>query len=365
MVVPLVTRRRSGDEAPVNRRLSRLPRAALACVRVGARGVRLRGRQKILYALTPPPSLSNVGDHAQVVAIRAWLARHHSGLPVLEVDKRESLDAGPVLSRLVGPEDLIYLHSGGNLGDRGLWSETARRSLIARFPDNAIVSLPQTIYFSDTDDGRRQRAITERVYGAHPRLTVIGRDPESHAIANAMFPSARTLAMPDFVLSLPPREPRPRPAGSARVLLCLRRDAESVLGRDDVESLRRALAPDLTTSFDTTLAEPIPRSRRHAIVEETLDLFSAHDAVITDRYHGLIFAVLCRRPCVALPTVDHKLTSAMHWFEGVPFVRMVERPADAPSAMRDLMAQPSDTDRGVPDWNAEYFDRIPDSIGAP
>ncbi len=47
----------------------------------------LVGQRKIIYALTPPSQLSNVGDHAQVVAIRIWLQKHFPNLPVIEVDK--------------------------------------------------------------------------------------------------------------------------------------------------------------------------------------------------------------------------------------------------------------------------------------
>jgi len=310
-----------------------------------------RGRPKILYALTPPPQLANVGDHAQVVAIRRWLSTHFADLPVIEVDKRQSVLLLPALRWLLGPDDLILLHSGGNLGDRGLMSESARRGIIGSFPRNRIVSLPQTIFFSASDRGRRERRTSEAIYRRHPALTVIGRDPVSGELAAEMFPTATTFSMPDFVLSLPPRD---GDRLAVDVLLCLRNDSESALDAAARAALIASI-PDSWRLYDTTLPEPIAVDRREAILDATLDLFASARAVVTDRYHGLIFSVLCGKPTVVLPTVDHKLTSAISWFEGLPFVRFVDRPDAVPAALAAVRRADS-FER--PDWSGLYFDQL-------
>ena len=104
--------------------------------------INLRSKNKIIYALTPPPYLKNVGDHAQVIAIRAWLDKHFPELPVIEIDKDQGNYFLPALRWLVQLDDIFFLHSGGNLGDRGKWSETMRRQMISEFPSNQIISLP-------------------------------------------------------------------------------------------------------------------------------------------------------------------------------------------------------------------------------
>jgi len=317
----------------------------------------LRRQPKILYATTPNCGLKNIGDQAQAVAIRAWLDRHAPHLPVIEVDKKESIDYLSVLRELMRPQDLVLLHSGGNLGDRWLWSEEVRRRIIEAFPGNRVVSLPQTIFFSDTPEGRHEEALSRRIYNAHPNLTIIGRDPHSGELAAELFPNAETFAAPDFVLSLPPRDatpPRPEPS----VLFCLRRDKETVLTEPQRRKLEAAL-PYATTRFDTTIEEEIPRDRRRDILDRTLDLFHGADAVVTDRYHGLIFAVLCRRPCVVIPTVDHKLTSAFEWFSTVRFIRLARRLEDVPSLVDECLHVP---DRDVPDWNTEHFDPLAERL---
>jgi pyruvyl transferase EpsI len=299
-----------------------------------------------------------VGDHAQVVAIRAWFRKHFPELPVIEMDKDQASYYLSALRWLVQPDDILFLHSGGNLGDRGIWSETGRRLLISNFPDNQIVSLPQTIYFSDTPTGRKERENTRRIYATHPNLTIIARDPYSGELAMELFPKAQTFSMPDFVLSLPRVQANAK-NDPPKVLLCLRLDDESTL----TEEKRQEIADNLpcqSTFFDTMLAEQIEVNERVSVLENTLDLFRNSDVVVTDRFHGLIFAVLCQKPCVVLCTVDHKLTSAISWFKDVPFVIFAQDLDELPNLVEHCLTIKS---REVPDWNKIYFDKIPELIG--
>lgn len=317
----------------------------------------LKNKYKIVYALTPPPYLKNVGDHAQVIAIRTWLDKHFPELPVIETNKDEGSYFLPALKWLIQPKDIFFLHSGGNLGDRGKWSESRRRLLISQFPKNKIVSLPQTIYFSDTSTGKIERENTRRIYANHPNLTVIGRDPKSGQLAAELFSKANTFSMPDFVLSLPQKKSYTQNK-SPKVLLCLRLDNESIISPEQREAIAKDI-PYQCTYFDTTLDRPIEVNQRKTVLEQTLDLFLAADVIVTDRYHGLIFTVLCQKPCVVLRTIDHKLTSAMHWFKEIPSIVFANSLNDISSCI-DFCLEINN--QQTIDWNKKYFDRIPDLI---
>ncbi len=318
----------------------------------------LESTKKIIYALTPPPYLKNIGDHAQAVAIQAWFKKHFPSLEVIELDKDQSRYFLPAIKQLLTSEDIVFLHSGGNLGDRGLWSERIRRRLIKNLKSNKVISLPQTIFFSDTENGRVQQEITEKVYQSHPDLVVFGRDPYSGELAQALFPNAQTYCMPDFVLSLPPKGTTAKNA-SPKILLCLRLDHESALSEAQRQSVE-SLLPYACTYYDTTLDAPIPIEKRETILAETLQLFLQHDVVITDRYHGLIFTILCQKPCIVLRTVDHKLTSARYWFKEMPSVVFAEDLSQLPTLVSHCL---QNRDHYVPDWNASYFDQIPSLVG--
>lgn len=320
----------------------------------------LRRQSKILYALTPQPDLRNVGDHAQAIAIGAWLRKHFPELSVIEMDKQRSKYLLPALRWLVQTGDVVFLHSGGNMGDRGTASEAVRRLIISSFPRNKIVSLPQTIYFSDTQTGVEEQENTRRIYATHPNLTIIGRDPRSGELAAELFPKAQVFCMPDFVLSMTTKQLKKKNT-LPKTLLCLRLDNESALTPEQRKEIATHL-PYSCTYYDTTLDSPIELNQREVVLESALDLFRASDVVVTDRYHGLIFAVLCRKPCVVLRTVDHKLTSAMHWFKGVPFILFAKNLDEIPSLVEHLLTVES---REVPDWNAIYFDKIPHLTGLP
>ena len=158
--------------------------------------------KKIIYNITPPHSLRNIGDHAQVVAIKKWFKDTFEGYLVLEFDKDEIYKYIHSIKRVVNERDLIFLQSGGNLGDRGLWSENARRLVIKNFPKHKIISLPQTIFFSNTKKGKEELEITKNIYNSHGDLTVIARDRYSFKLAKEYFPKCKTMICPDFVLYL-------------------------------------------------------------------------------------------------------------------------------------------------------------------
>lgn len=320
----------------------------------------LKSKKKIIYAITPTPNLRNVGDQAQVVAIKRWFRKHFPNLPVIELDKNESIYSLGMLKRLISPEDIIFLHSGGNLGDRGVWSEAGRREVIRSFPNHKIISLPQTIYFSETLTGLNEKKISQDIYSRHAQLTIIGRDPESGRLAKELFPKANTFSAPDYVLSLElDRESIDEPYSDKRVLMCLRNDDESILGPEDRDRLKKML-PMNSDFFDTSYDKKIFPKDREQILHSTLKHISRYSLVVTDRYHGVIFAVLLKKPCIVLRTVDHKLISAFEWFKDVSFVKFAKS-LDEVSLLAQEMFEISD--RNVPDWNKLYFDVLPEKIG--
>lgn len=311
-----------------------------------------QGTKHILYALTPTPGLANIGDHAQVVAIESWFKKHFPSYEILEVDKNEVLHCMPEIIKSTGPDDLVFIHSGGNLGDRGIWSESGRRKIIQCLPNNPVFSLPQTIHFSDTPTGQQERETSQRIYATHPNLVVLGRDKRSGELAKALFPNAVTFSVPDFVLSLDNRDVLPKQDPAPRTLVCLRNDSESALSVQEKDRLFHSI-PGEKELFDTTFSDKIQRKERSQKLKKTLDYFASFDAVVTDRYHGLIFSVLCQRPTVVLGTVDHKLTSAFDWFEKIQGLRFATSIDRVPFLLDEVKLEGFGN---APNWNEEYFD---------
>lgn len=314
-----------------------------------------RKKKKILYLLTPPPALRNIGDHAQVIAIRRWLHKHYGDLRVFEFDKVQSYRCLRFLKFFCLKGDVIFLHSGGNMGDRGMWSETIRRRIILSFPKNKIISLPQTIFFSGTEQGVREYQETCRSYSGHPDLTVIAREPFSKTLAKNMFPGCKILCFPDFALSLRGL-PSAEEVLSDKILLCLREDNESRLRQSDKERIISLLNKPFELKDITVTAGPISKCRQQTLVDETIRRFASYRLIVTDRLHGVIFSFLAKRPCIALASIDHKITSSMFWFEKIPWILYAGNIADLPILVNQLLH--AKTHGGV-DWNAQYFDEMP------
>ncbi len=315
--------------------------------------------KKIIYALTPPPSLRNVGDHAQAVAIKKWLQDNFKDFKILEFNKTEVYKFLSLIKTMTNEQDLIFLHSGGNLGDRGLWSEGGRRLIIKNFPKNKIISLPQTIFFSETQKGQKELKKTREIYNTHQNLMIMARDEQSFELAKSYFPNCKILLCPDFVLSLSTKIKRNEKRKN--ILLCLRKDSESRLGK----LARRQIKKEIRSlgqkhdQYDTTFSKDIAIKNREKEFKKALSFFRKYKLVITDRLHGVIFAVITQTPCIALKTVDHKLTASVRWFRGLNYIFY----AAEHDCLPELMSKALKVKHfGMPDWKKRYFDNLKSKI---
>lgn len=318
----------------------------------------LKRKHKIIYALTPPPKLSNIGDQAQVVAIYKWFEDNYPDTSIIEVNKDECTSMIKPLKKIVKPNDLIFIHSGGNLGDRGMWSETGRRTIILNFPKNKIISLPQTIFFSDTEKGQQEKLNSARIYNSHKNLTIIGRDLESGKIASEMFPNCKTFSIPDFVLYLKASNLlQSRNSIANGTLFCLRQDNESVLTTDIRNQITEAFELP-HEEFDTTIENEIQSNERESYLKETLEYFDQFKIIVTDRYHGLIFAAILEKPTIVLPTIDHKLTSAINWFEELSYIKFIN--LDEIHKIDHIKSELISTNykQEVYNWKEKFFDPL-------
>jgi pyruvyl transferase EpsI len=315
---------------------------------------RVRKTIKIWLILTPPNNLRNIGDHAQVIGVKKWLNKHYSNYRVIEIDKNEIMWSLKIIKFLARDEDLIFLHSGGNLGDRGMWSERGRRLVISNFINNKIVSLPQTIYFSPTRKGDLEKIISKDIYSKHPNLTIIARDKTSSNIARELFVKAKVLTIPDFVLTLQTINDSKKKHELKKGLFILRQDNESIISANDIERILAKIPYDISF-FDTTINQSISRNMREIHLNRALNLISNFDFVVTDRFHGLIFSILCCKPTVVLNTVDHKLDSSIEWFNEIEFVTFTNIFQEVPNLIEEILLI---TNYNTKNWNKLYFDNL-------
>jgi exopolysaccharide biosynthesis predicted pyruvyltransferase EpsI len=299
-------------------------------------------------ALVDFPNHMNIGDAA------IWLGELRA-LRTLGVriaytcDQRSYVPAH--LERALAPDGAILLHGGGNFGDLYPRHQRLRERVLADFRQRLTVQLPQTLAYAGAETEARLRALVAR----HERLHVLARDELTEAWFRERLYAPVELC-PDSALCL-----GPQPAvGGDGVLWLARRDDESkstgaeappgIAKRDwpgERGAWRRRRLASRLLSYATS-AEPHLGALLHPLgsaafprlaaerVGTGLALIGSARAVVTDRLHAHIFALLCGVPHVVLDNTTGKLRTFYEtWTSESPIVHWAD---DEPAAFERALA---------------------------
>ncbi|MEU3475559.1 polysaccharide pyruvyl transferase family protein [Rhodococcus sp. NPDC006774] len=244
----------------------------------------------------------------------------------------------------------LFLQGGGNFGDRWPIDQKFRESIVARFPRNKIVCLPQSIDFADTDALMRTAAL----YAEHPDLTLMLRERRSYKMALAHFPSNRVEYCPDMAFGADVA--RSAEGSAVDVVKLLRADSES-LGHESVKidassvqydwGLRGTdLAISTAVMLPTLIAQHFPRANRllyPALLrsyEQTAKLnlrvaqriLNLAPVVLTDRLHAAVLAAMMGKRVVAMDNANKKVSGIydayLHRFDNVRFASTTDEAAE-------------------------------------
>ena len=245
---------------------------------------------------------SNIGDAAITFGEYEFIRKHFSDYKLIEVSTYEFSDTLPYLENIINSDDLIFLQGGGNLGNKFKTEENVRRVIIENFPNNKIIILPQTIYFTDNEE----LEISKRIYNAHKNLTIFTRGHISLEFAKKNFPNAKCYESLDSALNLNFNFGYERNG----IMCCLRDlNDESGLDKKTYEEIFKIIKSfDKNYSFTNNLwVSDIKKDQRNYVVYEQLKNFAKHKLVVTDRLHGLIFSLITNTPCIVISAYNHKL----------------------------------------------------------
>lgn len=300
------------------------------------------------------PEHSNLGDMAQYYCIRRFFEKYYREYTVIDVPSRNYLNntfgiAG-LLRENIAESDLIFFQSGYCTQDLGGREEEMHRAVIRDFPQNRMVILPQTVFFRSEEN----RQLTARVYNSHPDMLFLARDRLSYKTALQMFNRLPVRQYPDIVTTLIGQYSYDAPRQG--VLFCLRNDSEKSVSQEDIKILTEHICrTESCYRLDTNLRIAPQRLVRHLqpVLEKTFAKFSRYRCVVTDRYYGIIFALIANTPVVVLPTKDHKVTTGVEWFQQVypGRVYLAEDAYRAVKMVEAVLSQP------LPPFNEPYFEK--------
>ena len=263
----------------------------------------LRQRKKAIMLATAEHA--NIGDAAITLAEQKLLGAQFPEYFQVEISTYEFDQKEAYLHAIINSDDILFINGGGNIGDLYLQEETLHRKIISEFPEHKVVILPQTISFSDIEQGRLELEKSERIYNRHKDLTIFVRGNTSLEFAKTHFAKAKAMLMPDAVHVLR----RSYAFERSGALVCLRDDTEGSLDQEK-KAIIADLAEQMTgqVEYRTNMhTEDISRDIRGLIVSSELMRFAKHQVVITDRLHGMIFSAITGTPCIVFSSYNHKI----------------------------------------------------------
>lgn len=284
--------------------------------------IQFKNKKKIIYMLTP--THGNIGDQAIAVSTLQYLRNKFNEFEIIEICRGDTYKYMKAIKNIISYDDIIILHGGGNMGNLYIGEEVDRREIIKNFPNNKIVSMTQTISFTEDTKGKKELIKTSKIYNKHNDLTLIAREKKSFQIMKSIFNFKNIILNPDIVLYLNNKIDTNKYSRNM-IMTCLRSDKESILGNDK-ESFINELENNYNNvyKYDTVVEKTIFKDERENEVNNMLDMFLKSKIVITDRLHGMVFATITKTPCIITKSLDHKVTGTYEWINELNYIRLVD-----------------------------------------
>ena len=188
------------------------------------------------------------------------------------------------------------------------------QTVIQDYPNNKMVMLPQTIFFKSP----KIQKLTSEIYNNHKKLVFLARDQVSYDIAQNIFSDIPVYLYPDIVTTMIGNYSFNE--NRKGILMCIRNDDEKFYNNFQIDILKNTLSSlDIIKQIDTTINSNINANTLHLrqIILNYIREFAKYKVIITDRYHGTIFALIANTPVIVIKTKDHKVVTGVKWFQNI------------------------------------------------
>lgn len=287
----------------------------------------LRYPKKKKVFLVGTPEHTNIGDSAIVLAEIEFLKKcgfREKNIKEITVDSYYKYKKW--ILKCVKSENLICWHGGGNMGDQWLGEEKLRRQCIKIFQKNPIIIFPQTIYYTDTENGEEEKRKSLSYYNKCRNLTIVARERKSFEIMKKLYSDVKILLTPDIVLSTTKKDYDVKQRERKNILLCFRSDPERSMSDEERKSVQDYLNEQQYQYILTDMhsKKSVTVANRKEIVQEKMNEFAGTKLVITDRLHAMIFAALTETPCIVFSNYNQKVSGTYEWIKYLPYIRFVD-----------------------------------------
>ncbi len=292
-------------------------------------------RHKDTIVVVGTEDFGNIGDHQIAVSMLAFLKEKLEASVILEITASQYAKEKKFLFKNIKSHHLVVMPGGGNFGNIYPFAQTIREEIILNLPENKKIIFPQTIHFSDDNEGDKalSRAIT--LFSKSNNVCLFTRDDVSFEFAKKYF-SCDICFAPDIVLW---DRFSSDVNSNGNVLVCLRDDIESSVSVETRSAIKGVIQEHNlnTVSFDTQLTYNVPLPNRESVTKATLELWASSKIVITDRLHGLVFAAITGTPCIAFANCNHKVKGTYEYLKSLPYVAFAETIDEFETALNRLI----------------------------
>lgn len=295
----------------------------------------------------------NVGDLLIYAGTEAFFQDYQINIRLRRCLQSFDLDE---VKKYVKPNTTLVCHGGGNFGDLYPAIQGMREALVQAFPNNRIIIMPQTAYFSNPEAKEKSAAI----FSAHKDCYLFARDQATYQLMKDQF-SNKVFLSPDMAHQLygsallKNQRSKSQSAvqkSAEKTLYFLRKDIEASHLEKNIQATLPANAEvkdweDILTTQDkyyericSGLAKVANKFHQPwlknvvnnlwyhhslAVIERCKDIFQHYDLVITSRLHGHIFSCLLEIPNeVCDNSYGKNLGYYRQWTQGLDFVKVYE-----------------------------------------
>lgn len=308
------------------------------------------------------PHHSNLGDHAIYIAEKELIKEKFPEYELQIVDEVFAEKCVKRIKTYIADEDILFLQGGGNLGNQYKVQESGRRSIIENFPNNKIVLFPQTMYFSNDENGKEELKKTKQIYNSHNNLYLMAREEITYLQMKEYFPNAKVFFTPDIVTILnETKEPLKREGA----LFLVRNDVEKNIENQYLEEIEKmCIERNMNTIYsDNDKGGVIHELIKKDKVYEMLELFKKSQLVVTDRLHGMIFAVITGTPCIVFGNYNHKVEKSYEWFKELPYIHFVAEHEEIKNLDNEIERLLNlDAQKYNNDYSKKIFDKVFEEI---
>ena len=268
-----------------------------------------RNRHGKLVVLISTAYWGNVGDHAIVLGEKKIIKSAGKGRQIVELDSMQYALLKHSVKNLIKNDDIIIIDGGGNFGD--VWPETqlAINDIIHSYSQNKIIVFPESWYFTNSDNGRILLANTVEVINDHPNIVIYARDSYSFSMMKKYMPSSDIRQSLDTVFFLDFNLDDPK---GSEIALVVRDDRESINTQFSKAKLENYFRDHGISFYEikNDCYHHIPKRKRKQYVRNIVAQYKRAKLVITDRFHGMVLSILCRKPCVIIDNKTGKVRNS-------------------------------------------------------